>query len=82
MAETWVVFILWDTVCVRVYTYVCVRACAHVLTIMCLCLGVVALENHGCSKFLNTGKPSFGLNGGRLEVHLVLGQRPFEAFES
>lgn len=53
---------------------------------MCMCLyfKVVALENHSCSKFLNTGKPPFGLSGGRLvEVHmLVLAQGPFEAFDS
>ena len=58
---------------------------ACVRTHMCLCLYFkVALENHSCSKFLNTGKPAFGLNGGELvKVHvLVLAQGPFEAFGS
>lgn len=55
---------------------------AHVC--VCLYFKVVALENHSCSKFLNTGKPSFGLNGGGLvEVHmLIVAQGPFEAFGS
>lgn len=59
------------------------HACVHSHTCLCLYFKV-ALENHSCSKFLNTGKPAFGLNGGGLvKVHvLVLAQGPFEAFGS
>lgn len=62
--------------------YVCMCMCTHVCTY--LCSKVVALENHSCSRFLNTGKSSFGLNGGGLvAVHmLVLAQGPSEAFVS
>lgn len=66
----------------------CVDVCkgekARIQAHVCLYFEVVALENHSCSKFLNTGKPSFGLNGGGLvEAHvLVLVQGPFEAFGS
>lgn len=62
--------------CICVYVYVYTR--------VYLCSKVVALENHSCSRFLNTGKSSFGLNGGGLvAVHmLVLAQGPSEAFVS
>lgn len=60
------------------------HACVCMYVCACLYFKFVALENHSCSKFLNTGKPSFGFNGGGLgEMHmLVLAQGPFEAFGS
>lgn len=68
------VFIL----CYTTHACVCVCVCAGV----CLFFKFVALENHSCSKFLNTGKPSFGLySRGLVEAHmLVLGPGPSEAF--
>lgn len=58
--------------------------CVHIHVCLCLYFKVVALKNHSCSKFLNTGKLPFSLNGGGLvEMHmLVLAQGPFEALGS